>query len=291
MEELVSEAVTKLEINNGPVYFQIKIENGHPYLIEVTPRLDGCHMWRLIKEYTGVNLLDITMTHFLDGTVPDISYKVSDIPMHTEFFCEAPDTEFDISKYDGWVDWGYIMDCEKEAASEEFEPYWENNTEPEYTDTDACIIVGEVHNTVYNGLTIEDHHTITEKHFYIDIDNNYYIENLKEYINKTDTLCGWDDWFCKIIETTGDDCGTGDSFYTHKIFDLSDEGEYFILDTVYCETFNDREHGFCITLKIEKNELTEYLTEFVGEDIEMNEEILDAWDREIKLELVNYSLI
>ena len=103
VEELVSEAVTKLEINNGPVYFQIKIENGHPYLIEVTPRLDGCHMWRLIKEYTGVNLLDITMTHFLDGTVADISYNASDMPMHTEFFCEAPDTEFDISKYEKYT--------------------------------------------------------------------------------------------------------------------------------------------------------------------------------------------
>lgn len=53
---------------------------------------------------------------------------------------------FDIPEYNGWVDWDYIMDCEKEAASEEFEPYWENNTEPESTDTEACIIVGEVDN-------------------------------------------------------------------------------------------------------------------------------------------------
>ena len=97
--ELVTEAVLKLKINNGPVYFQIKIENGHPYLIEVTPRLDGCHMWKLINEYSGVNLLDITMTHFLEGNLPEISYTVSDVPMHTEFFCEAPDTEFDEAKY------------------------------------------------------------------------------------------------------------------------------------------------------------------------------------------------
>lgn len=103
VDELVSEAVSVLEINNGPVYFQIKIENGHPYLIEVTPRLDGCHMWRLINEYSGVNLLDITMTHFLGGEISEISYEVSDSSMHTEFFCEPPETEFDISKYENYT--------------------------------------------------------------------------------------------------------------------------------------------------------------------------------------------
>lgn len=54
---LVHDAVRKLQIQNGPVYFQIKIQQGNPYLIEVTPRLDGCHMWRLIKQYCGVDLL------------------------------------------------------------------------------------------------------------------------------------------------------------------------------------------------------------------------------------------
>ena len=100
VDELVSEAVSKLKIHNGPVYFQIKIENSHPYLIEVTPRLDGCHMWRLINAYAGVNLLDITMKHFLGGAVADISFEVSKVPMHTEFFCEEPDTEFDAAKYE-----------------------------------------------------------------------------------------------------------------------------------------------------------------------------------------------
>ena len=103
VDQLVAETVSKLKINNGPVYFQIKIENDHPYLIEVTPRLDGCHMWKLINEYSGINLLDITMTHFLEGDLPEISYKVSDVPMHTEFFCEPPDTEFDSDKYKNYV--------------------------------------------------------------------------------------------------------------------------------------------------------------------------------------------
>ena len=98
--ELVAEAVKTLEINNGPVYFQIKVCCGHPYLIEVTPRLDGCHMWRLIKEYCGVNLLEMTVSHMLGKDIQAKKYDVSSIPFHTEFFCEPPGTVFQAEKYE-----------------------------------------------------------------------------------------------------------------------------------------------------------------------------------------------
>lgn len=98
--ELVRETVKALDIENGPVYFQIKVSEGHPYLIEVTPRLDGCHMWRLIKEYCGVDLLDMTVRQLLGEDVNVPKYKVSRVPMHTEFFCEPPDTVFDAEKYE-----------------------------------------------------------------------------------------------------------------------------------------------------------------------------------------------
>jgi biotin carboxylase len=59
--KMVQESVTRLKIENGPVYYQFKLnDNMDPKLIEVTPRLDGCHMWRLIKYYNGVDLLDAT---------------------------------------------------------------------------------------------------------------------------------------------------------------------------------------------------------------------------------------
>ena len=98
--ELVAEAVKTLEINNGPVYFQIKVCCGYPYLIEVTPRLDGCHMWRLIKEYCGVNLLEMTMSHMVGKDIHAKKYDVSSIPFHTEFFCEPPGTVFQTEKYE-----------------------------------------------------------------------------------------------------------------------------------------------------------------------------------------------
>lgn len=100
---LVREAVLKLEIENGPVYFQIKIENGRPYLIEVAPRLDGCHMWRLIKNYCGVDLLDITMTHLLGGEIEIPKYKTHKSSMHLEFFSEPTGGKVDAEKYEGYT--------------------------------------------------------------------------------------------------------------------------------------------------------------------------------------------
>lgn len=97
--ELVRDTVKRLGIENGPVYFQIKVSDGRPYLIEVTPRLDGCHMWRLIREYCGVDLLEMTMQHLLGKHIDVPEYQVSRIPVHTEFFCEMPNTAFHAEKY------------------------------------------------------------------------------------------------------------------------------------------------------------------------------------------------
>lgn len=99
ISELAAETVNALEIENGPVYFQIKVSEGHPYLIEVTPRLDGCHMWRLIKEYCGINLMEMTVRHLLGENIEVPEYRPGAVPVHTEFFCEPPNTAFDAEKY------------------------------------------------------------------------------------------------------------------------------------------------------------------------------------------------
>ena len=96
---LVKDTVTRLEINNGPVYFQLKVCDGNPYLIEVTPRLDGCHMWKLIDRYCGINLFDLTMKHFFGEDIEIGEYEKSRYPMHLEFFCEPPETIFNENKY------------------------------------------------------------------------------------------------------------------------------------------------------------------------------------------------
>lgn len=81
---LVKDTVNRLSILNGPVYFQIMIDRqGNPYLIEVTPRLDGCHMWNAIKHATGYNLLETTVCDLLDVECnlldePADSFEISD---------------------------------------------------------------------------------------------------------------------------------------------------------------------------------------------------------------------
>lgn len=91
VRRLVIEILNKLNINNGPAYFQIKMDGDSPYLIEVTPRLDGCHMWRLIAECTGIDLLDISIKHML-GKEIDLPVEFKTKSGVLQFICQQPHT-------------------------------------------------------------------------------------------------------------------------------------------------------------------------------------------------------
>ncbi len=91
---LVSRAAQKLCINNGPGYFQIKVQEGVPYIIEVAPRLDGCHMWRLIKEYSGIDLLELTLNTL-------VGLPMSQTRFELEFFTLPPNAVFERNLFDG----------------------------------------------------------------------------------------------------------------------------------------------------------------------------------------------
>jgi biotin carboxylase len=62
---LVKSVNSIMGFENGHVYFQLKIDNKDINLIEFTPRFDGCHMWRLIKEAYDIDLLDISLNYLL----------------------------------------------------------------------------------------------------------------------------------------------------------------------------------------------------------------------------------
>lgn len=101
--EMVDDVLARLGIKNGPVYFQAKIDtnNQRPYVIEVTPRLDGCHMWNFINTYCGVNLLEASFNLLLNGTTdlpPDYSGRDGDWML--TFMCSEPGVPFDRSQYD-----------------------------------------------------------------------------------------------------------------------------------------------------------------------------------------------
>jgi len=65
--DLVKQAIHSLGIREGPVYFQMKHNpaTGDIAIIEMIARLDGCHLWRLLRLKYGVDLLDLTFQALL----------------------------------------------------------------------------------------------------------------------------------------------------------------------------------------------------------------------------------
>jgi len=122
---LVKKTITKLGIKNGPVYFQIKLEDHQPKIIEVTPRLDGCHLWRLIKFATGVDLMQTTIDHLIDNIVRGLNPEVTDENWVLEFMCEEPSKLFNKDKYDldssAYHEWYY----EDGETVRPINTYWE----------------------------------------------------------------------------------------------------------------------------------------------------------------------
>lgn len=97
---IIEDACRRVEIINGPVYFQIKLDNQVPYIIEMTPRLDGCHMWDLLRRATGVNIMKLTFEHLVFNDISELK-KINSVimPMELVFFCQVPNTIMDTNVY------------------------------------------------------------------------------------------------------------------------------------------------------------------------------------------------
>jgi len=108
--DLVQYTTNILKINNGPAYFQMKLKGKEPKLIEVTPRLDGCHLWHLIKEYCGVDLIEAAFGHLLDQKI-DLSRKSAARNLTLEFITDKPGVVVNKANYciekNYDVCWGY----------------------------------------------------------------------------------------------------------------------------------------------------------------------------------------
>lgn len=101
LQGIIESACEKLNIVNGPVYAQIKLEEEMPYIIEITPRLDGCHMWNLLQYYTGVNLLKLTFDHLLNNDISELEQHYSEYENGyvLEFICQEPNTLADYTSH------------------------------------------------------------------------------------------------------------------------------------------------------------------------------------------------
>lgn len=97
---IMNNLVKKLNINNGPVYAQVKVENNKPYVIEVTPRLDGCHMWKVIKMYNNIDLMKLTFEHLIEGNTAELNNLAKpNSQVELEFICQEPNTSADYDDY------------------------------------------------------------------------------------------------------------------------------------------------------------------------------------------------
>lgn len=91
VEELVDRVVDSVGFSQGPLYFQMKTTGSDLALIEFTPRFDGCHMWRLIKEATGVDLLRATLDLLFEGHTDELDcWKGAVNPHELRFFSAPP---------------------------------------------------------------------------------------------------------------------------------------------------------------------------------------------------------
>ena len=100
--DLVERISDRVGLTDGPVYCQIKLgSDGKPYVLEIAPRLDGCHMWNLIKHCCGADLLDACFRQLIYGEeVLTETYELPAGDYELEFLCEETNASFDPGKYD-----------------------------------------------------------------------------------------------------------------------------------------------------------------------------------------------
>lgn len=96
--DIVEKSIKSLNIENGPVYFQLKYSGSNVKVIEIAGRLDGCHLWRLIKMNYGVDLLDLTFKTLFNLPV---TFNIPDKGngLRIQFPLEQPGLPFKKDKY------------------------------------------------------------------------------------------------------------------------------------------------------------------------------------------------
>lgn len=87
---LVHKIVKSLNIQNGSLYFQMKVTKTGIKVIEIAPRLDGCHMWRLIENATDNNYLANTVQTLLHQCKLEEKVTLKDNKMYELMFQHTP---------------------------------------------------------------------------------------------------------------------------------------------------------------------------------------------------------
>ena len=105
LEKLVKEVSRIMEYDTGHVYYQLKIKDNEPKIIEFTPRYDACHMWRLVKVTNNINLMKASLEYLLYGKSEEIEgyinnkYEKNEGIFKLKFISDKPGTIVNKKKY------------------------------------------------------------------------------------------------------------------------------------------------------------------------------------------------
>jgi hypothetical protein len=108
---LVRDVVALLGARNGTFYFQMKATPDGVKIVEIAPRLDGCHIWRLMTHACGIDFLALAVARLTGEGVaverrePDGVYELmfQQVPPGTTFraadFPPPPDALYHEHRY------------------------------------------------------------------------------------------------------------------------------------------------------------------------------------------------
>ncbi len=110
--ELVDGVIAAMGARDGVLYFQMIVTPEGPRIIEIAPRLDGCHMWRLIKATTGADLIEMAVNCLTGAadvpTLPNAAEGTLQEGIHELMFQQVPpDTAFEPSIFPAPEDASY----------------------------------------------------------------------------------------------------------------------------------------------------------------------------------------
>ncbi|MGX1753726.1 ATP-grasp domain-containing protein [Sphingobacterium sp. NPDC055346] len=94
----VQKIIENLDIKDAVLYIQMKLKDNEPRVIEIAPRLDGCHIWRLIKHVREVDLRELAIKCLLKENIdikPNLSFAGQSV---LEFYHLPTIEKFEIAK-------------------------------------------------------------------------------------------------------------------------------------------------------------------------------------------------
>jgi phosphoribosylamine-glycine ligase len=110
LRDLVEGFVAALDVRNGPLYFQLKLTGRGPRIIEVAPRLDGCHLWRLIHALYSVDLLHCCWASLMGSELPSLAHAAAGQQATLWFHLVPPGLPVDVPALAAGNDEGVVVE-------------------------------------------------------------------------------------------------------------------------------------------------------------------------------------